>query len=150
MNKDALLATIIGFAVGLLLAGAVLMGPKLIAQIPNIKIPFLNSTPKANTDQSNPTADTATTAEHALTIESPLADSISDTNSLIISGSTTAESVVVVAGLSDEDVATVGADGKYTGKIALQEGKNDIVITSFLSGKPVNKTVTVFYSSVKL
>ena len=51
MNKDALLATLIGFGIGLLITAMLLVGPKLLVYLPNISF----SIPKFNVSQSVPT-----------------------------------------------------------------------------------------------
>jgi len=42
MNKDALLATIIGFGIGLVITGALLLGPTLSASFPAFSLPKIN------------------------------------------------------------------------------------------------------------
>ena len=149
MNKDALLATFIGFVVGLVVTGLVLYGPGLIKNAPKIQFPKISlSLPKFGKPKTSPTpTETVTKKEHAVTIESPLADAIEQSDKVLVSGTTSTSSTVIISGPLDETVAQANGDGKYAGKITVSEGKNDISVTSFdPSGKAVMQTVSIFYT----
>jgi hypothetical protein len=156
MNKDALLATFIGFVVGLLVTGLVLYGPGLTKNFPKIQLPkFSFSLPKFSKPTPTPTPTLKDSKkEHAVTIESPLADAIEQGDKVLVSGSTTPSSTVVISGAMDEIVIEANGDGKYAGKVALSEGKNDITVVSFpaspadgqQSGTAATQTVSVFYT----
>lgn len=146
MNKDALLATLIGFGIGLLITGLLLAGPNLLKFLPPIKLPTISFTQqKKNTPSPTPTP-----AQFAVTIESPLPDSIENNEILLLSGTTTKGATVVIAGPTDETVVTVKDDGKFAGKVTLVEGKNDVVVTSYLDSKQATATVTTFYTEEEL
>ncbi|MFA5942810.1 MAG: hypothetical protein WC798_04070 [Candidatus Paceibacterota bacterium] len=151
MNKDALLATFIGFIVGLFVTGLVLYGPGLTKNLPKIQFPkFSFSLPKFGKTTISPTAkptQSEAPKEHAVTIESPLADALEQSSSVLISGTTSTSSTVILSGPSDEIVIEANGDGKYAGKLTLLEGKNDITVTSFLkSGAVATQSVSVFYT----
>ncbi|HUD18918.1 MAG TPA: hypothetical protein VMR81_00535 [Patescibacteria group bacterium] len=143
MNKDAILATIIGFVIGLLITGILLVGPRLVGMIPKISFTM----PKFYTAQSkSKLTPTPTPTINTLTIESPLADSIEQDSDLLVSGKAPAGSTVVIQGNATESISSVKSDSKYAGKITLVEGVNEITVTSFLSGKQTTQTVTVYYT----
>ncbi len=148
MNKDAILATLIGFGIGLLITGLLLLGPNITKSLPKITLPTVSF---LQPQEKNPSATpTPTPSEFGVTIESPLADAIENTTDLLVSGVTFPESTVVIAGSVDDTVSTAQADGKYAGKITLAEGKNDIIVTSYLETKQANKTITVYYTPESL
>lgn len=143
MNKDALLATIIGFVVGLLITGILLSGPRLMGILPkmSIKLPTF-SMPTAKPTPVKQIAQ----KEFAVTIESPLDQSIESKSDLLVSGNTSPGSTVVITGVSDDAISSAKEDGKYAGKITLVEGENNITVTSYLKDKKATQTVTVFYT----
>jgi len=143
MNKDAILATIIGFVIGLCIAGLVLLGPKLAKYLPKISIhlPTISLTkPKAS-----PTP-TPNQKPFSLTIDSPIAESIESDSDLLVSGTTTGGSTVVIQGNTNDSVTGATKDGKYAGKITLVEGENDITVTSYNKKDHAAQTVKVYYT----
>jgi hypothetical protein len=143
MNKDAILATIIGFIIGLFITGILLVGPSLASLLPKINF-------KLPTFSFGQTKTTPTPAQKDLqfsvTIDSPLPESIETENEILVSGTTAPDSTVLIEGNTTEAITQVKADGKYAGKITLIEGKNDITVTSYLKDKNAAQTVTVFYT----
>jgi hypothetical protein len=140
MNKDAILATLIGFGIGLLITGILLVSPNLTKFLPKINVPTAASTPTP----------IPTPSQFSVTVESPLADAIENTADLLVSGATSPGSTVVIAGIVDDTAVTAQTDGKYAGKITLAEGKNDIVVTSYVQSKQVHQTITVYYTPESL
>ncbi len=145
MNKDALLATMIGFGIGLLIMGIFLMGPNLIKSFPAIQLPRFSFLEKKT--ESTPTPPPAS---FAITIDSPLPDAIEEKDEVLVSGSTAPGASVVVAGNVDEMVVIADAQGKFAGKVSLAEGKNDLTVTSYADAKQTAAKVTVFYTPEEL
>jgi predicted PurR-regulated permease PerM len=143
MNKDAILATIIGFVIGLFITAMLLVGPKLVNMLPkvNFKLPTISLGLNKPTPTSTPAQ-----KEFSVTIDSPLPDSIESENETLVSGSTAALSTVVIEANTTEAISEVKTDGKYAGKVTLIEGKNDITVTSYNKDKKATQTVTVFYT----
>lgn len=146
MNKDALLATIIGFGVGLIIAALVFLGPSLIKNFPGITWPDLSKLTikfaPANKAKPTPTPKPG----EGLTIQSPLPEAIEPKNETLVSGTVAPDSMVVIETNSTESVAVANSQGSYAGKIALNEGKNDITVTSYTKGKVQTQMVTVYYT----
>ncbi len=140
MNKDALLATLIGLGMGLLITGIIVVGPKLVSGLPKFSFPSF-SFPK----KSQPVTPTPTPGAIAFTIVSPVAESIVAKSELLVSGTAPIHSIVVVQGPTDEDVSTSDTNGKYTGTITLAEGKNDVTVTSYSGEKHETLSALVFY-----
>jgi hypothetical protein len=148
MNKDALLATFIGFIVGLVVTGFVLYGPAIMKNMPKLQLPKIAfSLPNFSKPKTTPTpTPTGIKKEHAVLIESPLPDALEQTDKMLVSGTTSANATVIISGLVDEVVVTANNDGKYAGKVTLVEGKNDISVTSIEQANQAVQTVTVFYT----
>lgn len=152
MNKDALFATLIGLGIGLLLTGIILVGPNIAKSIPSIKWPTISkitlpsfSFPKKVTP--TPTQSQEQPSKHSVNIDSPLAGAIEDKETVLISGTTSKNSTVVIQGVNDDAIAAVNGDGKYAGQITLVEGKNDITVTSFNEKKEqALQQITIFYT----
>jgi hypothetical protein len=143
MNKDALLATVIGFVVGLVITGLLLLAPKLGPYLPKLTLPSFSFGQKTT---PTPTP-SLTTGE--FTIDSPLADAIESTAEILVSGNAEAGSTVIIQTDGDDEVVLVKEDGKYAGKITLTEGKNDLTVTSYGKSKQETKTVTVFFTQAE-
>lgn len=141
MNKDAILATIIGFVVGLLITGLLLVGPKLLSYLPKITLPTITMPTRGGT----PTA-TLAPSEFGVTIDSPLAESIETTDTLLVSGTSLAGSTIVIQTDADDEVVLAKGDGKYAGKITLVEGKNELSVTSYLKDKQATQKRTIYFT----
>lgn len=137
MNKDAVVATIIGFGIGLVITSAFILGPDLVKSIPKLSFPKSTPTP------------TVTPPLSVLTIDAPIADTIEASSSILVSGTSPKDATVVIEGIVDEVVVTVNGEGKYAGKVTLVEGKNEINVTSYANGKTQKQSVIVFYTPEK-
>lgn len=147
MNRDALLASLIGFGIGLLITGVLLVGPNLVRGFPKIQIPKITLFQKAPPITPTPTPASKVAS---FTVDSPIADAIVSASDLLVSGTAPSSSIVVVAGPIDEDVMVVKDDGKFAGKISTSEGKNDIVVTNYVGGKATTQIMTIFYTKETL
>ena len=146
MNKDALLATLIGFGIGLLITGVLLAGPNLIKLLPPIRLPNFSFSISQNQVQApTPTPKTA-----GFSVESPLPEAIENSADLLVSGTASQGATILIAGPSDESAVVVGNDGRFAGKVTLLEGKNDISITSLFNTKIETQKVTVYFTEEAL
>ena len=149
MNKDAVLATIIGFCIGLVITSVVLFGPTISKSLPVIHWPYFTfSLPSLAKPTPSPASNTKTETAPVidLSVNSPIANEITQTSDLLVSGLAPTDSLVVITGPSDENVVSPNAEGKYAGKISLVEGKNDISVTMLSQKSPQSQAVTVFYT----
>lgn len=141
MNKDAFFATLVGLGIGLLLTGIILVGPNVVKSLPPM--------PKISWPQKKPTPAPTEIPEapHTVTIDSPLPDAIETTDSVLISGSSSKESKVIIQGVIDDIVIATNGEGKFAGKVTLTEGKNDILVTSYnAENESATQKVTVYYT----
>lgn len=146
MNKDALLATCIGFGVGLVITGLVFMGPSLIKNFPRITLPRLDMSRLVQKTQTNTTPTPGKNNTSHLSIESPLADSIESKQEVLVSGRTIAGSTVVIEGEDTENVVIANKQGAYAATITLREGENTLVVTSYANTQSQQQTVTVYFT----
>jgi hypothetical protein len=146
MNKDALLATIIGFGVGLVIAAVVFLGPSIFQNMPKFGLPNVSwiMNKFASSNKATPTPTPA--PNETLTIQSPLADAIEPKSETLVSGTVAPDSIVVIEGETTETVAVANNQGAYAGKISLGEGKNDIMVTSYTKDKVQTQTVRVYFT----
>lgn len=142
MNRDALFATAIGFSIGLVITGFIILGPGLVERVSKLSIRnpvrVINPTvtPKV-VQNSNPT----------FTISSPGEGEIVINNSLIISGTAFPGSLVVMQGIGDDIATKVDESGKFAVKATLSLGKNEISLGMYPeNGEVVYKTISVFYT----
>lgn len=145
MNKDALLATLIGFGIGLLITGLLLVGPNILKMFPTITLPSFSFMQSGSAPTPTPTPKAA-----SFSIESPLPEAIESSSTLLVSGTANPGVTVVIAGPSDESVVVVSSDGKFAGKVTLVEGKNDITVTSLSKEKQTSQSVTVYFTEETL
>lgn len=142
MNKDALLATLIGFTIGLLITGILLVSPKLLKFLPKISL----NVPKFTSSEPKPTSTPEAPKEFFVSIDSPIPDSIESNKEVLVSGSTFSGATVIIQGNTNDAAGLANADGKYAGKISLDEGQNDLTVTSFLNDKKASQSITIFYT----
>ncbi len=137
MNRDAILATVIGFGVGLLIMGILLLGPNIAQFLPKINFDFL----KTNQQTGAPETPAPT-----LTIDSPLDDAIESEATVLVSGKAAAASTIVLQGPRDEIVVVATREGTYAGRVGLVEGTNTLLVTMYNKGEATSLTKVVFYT----
>ena len=140
MNKDAIFATLIGLGIGLLLTGIILVGPNIVKSLP--PMPHISWFQK----KPAPMPTEIPEAPHAVTIDSPLPEAIETASSVLVSGTTSKESKVIIQGIVDDVVVATNGDGKFAGKVTLNEGKNDILVTSYHASQSASQKVTVYFT----
>lgn len=147
MNKDAIFATLIGLGIGLLLTGIIIVGPNIVKSMPKVTLPSINLSFLKKQPTPTPASNAAAQPKHEVTIDSPLSDAIEGTESVLVSGSTSRESKVIIQGIVDDVVIMTNGEGKFAGKVTLTEGKNDILVTSYhAEGISAIQKVTVYYT----
>ena len=147
MNKDAILATIIGFSIGLVVTTILLFGPTIVNSLGGFQFPKLSSlSPTTSPVAPTESPTTLGVQQSSLTIDAPQTESITNSSELLVSGSANAGSAVTISGSVDDSISTASADGKFAGTITVTEGKNDILVTSVTNGKYQSLIITVYYT----
>lgn len=142
MNRDALFATAIGFSIGLVITGFIILGPGLVERVSKLSI-------RKSERILNPTATPTVSQSNAATfiINSPLDGEIVTNNTLIISGTAVGGSLVVLQVPGEDMVTKVDESGKFAIKAILSLGKNEITLGMYPeNGEVVYKTISVFYT----
>ncbi len=147
MNKDALLATAIGFVIGLAITGLLLVGPSLMQKLPKISVKLPDF---SRSMQKKPTPTAPNQGLDQLSIDSPINEAIESSKELLISGKAPAGSIIVIQGHTQDTAVNTSDDGTFAGKIILVEGKNDITITATSKNGMLSQAITVFYTPESL
>lgn len=129
-NKETILAAILGFSLGLTAAWLVFRLPGLINQ--EKKVSTLISQEETTIPRES----------FSLNLTSPGDETMATESQVKISGQTQAGATVVVAGPLADEVWQAGADGSFTGEVALEEGVNEITITAYSPDSQEEKTET--------
>ena len=148
MNKDAILASIIGFGIGLLITGGVIIGPRLLSQLQH---PSTGNVASATTQQNAQTTPTSAPLESSqtLSIDAPAKEAILYESSTSVSGKAPKQAIVIVGTTEDEKVLETKDTNTYQTTINLKEGKNDISVLSIVNGKSTVERITVYYTPNK-
>lgn len=147
MNKDAMLATAIGFFIGLCITGILLAGPSLMKMMPKFTIP-MPAISQSKTKQT-PAPESPIT-DQKFSVDSPLNESIESGKELLVSGRAAPGSVVVIMGNTDDAVVETSQDGKFAGKVTLSEGKNEITVTGYDKKAQSVQNLTIYYTPESL
>ena len=148
MNKDAILASIIGFGIGLMITGAILVGPSILPMLKKIHFNFNTSSAKSSTTKiiPSPGSKTSVTDDQTFTIDMPADEAIVNNTPLTVSGKVIKGATVVVDSTEDESVIIASESSSYQTQVELKEGKNDISVTSLGSSNNTTKHITVYYT----
>ncbi len=144
MKRDIAMAIIVGFVIGAIVAVIVTNLPKIISGGINFQSSKPTVTPTAIEDKN-------VTSSLDLTLNSPKDDSISDTKSIEVSGSTKPHTPVLIESEIDQIMVESGDSGIFTSKINLSEGVNTIYFTIYdEAGNSNTKNLNIFYTTEKL
>lgn len=141
MKKEAIIAIIIGFAIGLALT-FFLYKNRLSKTEKKIVSPVAE---EKNLPTSEPSV------SQVLSIISPIDQSISKEGKTIVSGVTSPSSWVVILGEKGEKTVQADSKGNFETDLLLVSGENEIEINSMEeNGDVITKTVTVVYSTAEI
>lgn len=140
MRKEILLAVFVGITLGLMITFGIYQNSE------NAKTGQNN-----DTDQliNNPvSSESAIIQDPQLMINSPEEDLFTNEEDLIVSGSSTPNSFVVVFVNDKENISSTDESGNFSIKVKLTEGGNLIEINSIdEDGKKISKQRTVIYET---
>ncbi|MBU1034063.1 hypothetical protein KKI22_03945 [Patescibacteria group bacterium] len=138
MRKEILLAIFVGITLGLMITFGIYQNSE------NAK-----TGQNSDTDQliNNPVgSESATIQDPQLMINSPEEDFFTNEEDLIVSGSASPNSFVVVLVNDSESISNTDESGNFSIKVKLDEGGNLIEINSIdEDGKKISKQRTVIY-----
>lgn len=136
MNKEKIITIVVGLAVGILAAGGYFAVVKILPNLkkPGEKIIVQPETLPAATES----------AQTTLILDQPKDNSSVTDSPITISGKTAPGINLIIFGNAEEKIASADATGSFSAQLKLEDGENQISVTS-LESKPVTvkKTVTL-------
>lgn len=144
MKKEILISILIGFGIGIIITFGVYTSRKAIEKSNQI------ISPQAEKLENEPEA-TPTIFLQSLSLVSPIDESITNEGKILVSGSTSPDSWVILLTEKGERVIMSDKKGGFETEIFLISGENEIEIQSISeTGEKANKTVTIVYSTAEI
>lgn len=143
MNKDAVLASVIGFGIGLVITGGIILGPDLFTKLKATVSQW--SVAQSTNDTTDSTDTTDQPGDHHFMVNAPENESIVDSKTVTITGTALPESTIVISSPVEETVVQVQDDGTFTGDVSVQDGNTGLSVVNITSDKQEVKTLTVYY-----
>lgn len=141
MRKEVLIAIIIGFGLGLVITFGVWTANKALREAAP------EATPVPEEVAPTPTP----TPELSLVVASPEDNSISEEETIEVSGSTAPGAIVVILYQEGEKILEADSEGKFSTEITLAGGANEIKISAYdEEGNETEKILTVVYSTAEI
>ncbi len=135
MKAERIVLSLIAIFIGLFVAGVVFYFFQMTRQKPPEKKQVTSILPTPTTQAKF----------SLLTIDTPKDESVSDSKSIKVSGTTEAKTIVISTE-NDQDVVTPDENKKYTTNVELNKGVNLIRITAITDdGKEESQTLTISY-----
>lgn len=123
MKKESVIVGIFGLSLGLLVAWAIWNFKGAAPQPVELT---LSPSPVSEEKVSTPTP-----PAFFLTIKNPSEDFVSTQSSLLVSGATKPETIIVILDSSDDYVLTASQDGSFSQEVNLEEGENSLTVTAY-------------------
>ncbi len=140
MNKDTIIASSIGFGLGLIAAIALWVVPRILPKTNPSASPTNQVAQKSVEGETK-----GTDIEEKLNLSSPQDGDILTANKVNVEGSIQGAQSIVVTTPQTNQVATLNPEGKLSTELNLTEGANPITVAAYINGEVFVKTVTVFY-----
>jgi hypothetical protein len=146
MKKDLIIAVILGFATGALVAAILLNLPYIYSFISkkttNSPTSLFLTPPPHNTSISD---------TMILDILEPLDDSITATKSVTLKGKTQKDTILIIENDINQDALASQSDGTFSFPLSLGLGNNEVIVTAYnQNGDSISKTVNIVYQDEKL
>lgn len=141
IEKDVLVAIIVGVVIGGLTAFFILFLPKHFPKTGQSE------------DRGEPFKEEATAspaATYPLTIESPKEEEVLSEEKITVSGKSTPKALIAILSPVDENITEANDEGHFQAEIFLEEGINEINITSYSDETEETQTVTVYYTEEEI
>lgn len=136
MNKDTVVASLIGFGLGLIAAISLWVLPRVIPK---------KSSPVTTTVQEN--QENAAQPAHVggLQITIPKDGDITKTNTVKLSGTAPDKALLVVTTAQESQVIPPPKDGNFETTLSLKEGVNEIYVAALSNDQEIHQSLSVFY-----
>ncbi|KKU91855.1 MAG: hypothetical protein UY21_C0009G0046 [Microgenomates group bacterium GW2011_GWA1_48_10] len=126
MDREKIITVIIGLIIGALLAGGYFLGPKLLPRPAEKQSPV-----SENTLSQNQTASPPALRAKDLTLSFPDDNSSTTNTTVTVSGKSPTPNPVIIYANADEKIATPDAEGNFAADIKLEDGENEITVSTF-------------------
>lgn len=127
MSKEQIITVLIGLSVGAISVAGYFAAKNFL--------PALKPAPPVIITRPAPPSNASASATLPLTL-TDLADHTSTKEAqLTISGQTAAGAAVFILGNTDEKIASADGQGNFNSSLKLEDGENEISVTSFSNGK---------------
>jgi len=135
MKKEVLVAILAGFALGLIITFGFYRASR------SLKQKFPDATPA-------PTQTETPSSSQTLTIKEPTNEAVVATDSIVVTGTTSPNSLVAIVATADAAAAAADELGNFAADIELDAGINDLIIQAFsTSGEAAQEELTVVFST---
>lgn len=145
IRKEAIMATIIGLIIGLLITGGVLRAQRAInsRETPD--------DPKRESQESKAITDDENSSDLTLEISEPEDNLVVSSPSITISGNTNEDTYIAIIAERNEYLIVPNEVGQFAQEVTLISGANTITITVYNeSGMKVEKTLNLVYTSAEI
>jgi len=141
IEKDVILAVLIGVLIGGLSAFLILFLPNFLSK----PLPKMEKGETIRKEELTPAP------RVFLTLENPQDEAIFSENEVSVSGKTRPGALVTVISPINEEVIEADGEGGFETKILLEEGANELSITSYgEKDEEDTKSVTVYYTKEEI
>ena len=146
MKKEVLVAIIVGFTIGLIVVfGVITANTSLKQQSQKNNPASTENSPAVNLTPTGPQQ-----TKHKISISEPKDLSISGNEEIVIKGTTTPKSRVVITDETSEYIIEVNDSGVFSQKITLVSGENEIKLVSFSPNLDTTEAaITVVYTTAE-
>lgn len=139
MKKEVIIAIIIGFIIGLIITYGIYR-----AQL------AYQGNPTTESQQTSP-QDDQSAPSHGLNVTSPIDETVISSESVTISGATTANSYITAVTADSEEFTQADSSGNFSLTYELQAGANLISLTTISpQGETATTDLTLIYSTADL
>ncbi|MCL5090899.1 MAG: hypothetical protein M1514_02720 [Patescibacteria group bacterium] len=141
MKKEVLLSILIGFGIGLIATFGLYNARKSIQTANQIESPLAD----------NSSSPTSTPVSPALSLISPMDESLVNDSKITLSGICPPSSWVAIITEKGEKIIQADKKGNFETEVNLVSGENEIEVNSVSeNGDTITKTITVVYSTVEI
>lgn len=147
MRKEVIVAIVLGFTLGLVITFGIWSANNALTQQKKLARQE-TATPEMTT--ATPTA-TVNSSAFSLTIVKPENESISNTDKVTLSGTTSPNTKVAIMWETGEQILQADKNGDFDTDISLVNGINEIIVTAYSNlGEEINKTVNIVYTTEQI
>lgn len=135
MNKDTIVASVIGFGLGLIAAITLWVVPRILPKISSAK-------PIPSVQESAPPS--GSFVNNGLEITAPMDGEVTKESEITVTGKAPNAATVLVNTATETIAVIPDTAGNFSSKIILTEGANEISVAAFVDGKENSQHLFVY------